>query len=177
MALTIARGNPISFYDLNIAAGLSGTTANTSMAARGTTFSISYATNGTNSLEMCEFYTNGCPNTSTYPYNIAVGQVDTIGEQVTVWWTEAGSLPFTLASYKIWMKTNVSDWLLRQSDLSVPRTTWTDTSTQPGFDICYRVQAIGTGGQKSPSDADMILLGAYPPNDCVYTEDFTPTTV
>lgn len=60
MALTIARGNQISFYDLNIAAGLSGTTANTSMAARGTTFGISYTTNGSDSLQMCEFYTDGC---------------------------------------------------------------------------------------------------------------------
>jgi len=176
MALTIARGNPISFYDLNIAAGLSGTTANTSLAARGTTFSISYTTDGSNSLQICEFYTDGCPNTYTYPFGTSAYQSDTIGEQVTVTWTHAGALPFTLSSYTIWLKTNVSDWLVRQSGLSSTLDQWTDTSTQPGFDHYYRVQAIGTGGQKSPSDADMILAGLYPPYGFVTTEDLTPTT-
>lgn len=134
-------------------------------------------------ISICEWYTDGCPNTSTFPYNIGSYQSDIIGEQVTTYWTHAGALPFTLASYTIWMKVDYGGtWSVRISGLSSSLDQWTDTSTQPGRDIYTRVQAIGTGGEKSPLDVDMdnstiTPLPIYPPFALTTTEDLTPTTV
>jgi len=136
MALTIARGNPISFYDLNIAAGLSGTTANTSLAARGTTFSISYATNGTNSLQMCEFYTDGCPGViPPTPTGFSVGNA--VGLNFYLSWTASAGA----TSYKIYRG---GVYLTTTSGVSI-----TVSGLAYSTSYCWSVSAINVNGESS----------------------------
>ena len=157
-----------------------GTTGAFSLASMGNIFGVSYATNGTNSLMFTEFY--GLTSGFVYPYNINSYQGDIVGEVVTTTWSHADSLAFTLASYTVWQKVNSGSWSVRQAGISSANTAWSDTTTQPGFDIYTRVQAIGTLGEKSPLDVDMdnsttTPLPIYPPFAKTTTQDETPTTI
>jgi len=172
--MALQTSGQISMDDMRVEAGATG---QVDLATLGSTFGVSYTTNGGNDLQFSEFYGQSGTIGSSFPYNTNSWQSDTIGENVTTYWTHAESLPFTLSSYTVWMKVNSGSWSIRQSGLSASLDQWTDISTQPGFDIYTRVQAIGTGGEKSPSDADMILGGTtYPPTALTTTEDLTPTT-
>jgi hypothetical protein len=162
---------PISFAQLNVELGhSSGATLSLGQAA----FEEFAQATGT-TIEICEFYSDGCPDDHTYPWDVQAIQGDIIGEQVGVYWEHAGALGFTLQSYTIWQKVDSGSWSASHTGISSSATYFSD-STQPGFTHYYRVQAIGSS-LKSPIDGDMTNTGTvYPPTGVVTTEDETPTT-
>lgn len=171
-----SQGSSISFAQLNTQLGHSSTAQLTLGNAGNEEFGRTIGLE----IAICEFYTDGCPpvpNSYTYPFNVSAIQGDIVGEQVGVYWTAPGSLAFTLASYTVWTKVNSGSWSVNTPSIGTTGTYFSD-STQPGFTIYYRVQAIGTGGEKSPPDVDMDNTGTtYPPTGIVTTQDETPTTI
>lgn len=168
-----SRGNPISFNQINIELGHSGT-AQLSLSQAG--LEEFGQTLGTE-IEICQFFSDGCPNAFIWPFNVNSYQADDAGEYVQTTWLHAGSLPFTLVSYTVWIKVDTGSWVVLAASVGTPSTAtaYLDTSSQPGHDVYTRVQAIGSS-QKSPPDADMDNTGTtYPETALTVTEDNTPT--
>jgi len=129
-------------------------------------------TSNTNTASQYTTVTGG-----SFPSNIDSYQSDNAGNTVVTTWDAAASLAFTLASYTIWVRIDNGSFSVIKTGVSSTATSWVDNGTMPGFDYYSRVQAIGTGGQKSPPDADMddpTIL--YPPFAMTTTVDTTTTT-
>ena len=161
----IPNSNSISMLEIAQQAGAS--TTNISLAAMGNLYSgVTYTTTGSNRLEFCEFYSNGCvgPVDTTPPFfnsPLTSGTVTTSSVQLN--WVTSDN--FGVTTQNLYYKINPYEQYYSVIGLSASATTYNVTGLTPNTEYEFYIIAYDAAGNSTNSVVLTVLVAS---------EDTTP---
>ena len=146
----IPNTNSISLLEMAQQAGAS--TSNISLAAIGNLYSgVTYTTNGSNSLEFCEFYSNGCVGVvdNTPPSNVTNLVVGSIAQTTATLNWDTATDDYAVSGYRIYSGAGTFLYF----DANPP---YTFNSLSPNTPYSYKVKAIDSSGNLSTNFSNTV---------------------